>query len=101
MNLIRTLCPSWRAALLGGVWEGLALPRKSINLKKSSSDLEILLSYDRAHTVQWVHSSAFLREGKPFPDLPRALRAKMNLIRTLYFFLARSAGSGKGLPSPM
>ena len=35
INLIRTLCPFWRAALLGG----------------GSSDLEILLSYDRAHTV--------------------------------------------------
>ena len=30
MNLIRTLNSYWRAALLGGVWEGLALPRKSI-----------------------------------------------------------------------
>ena len=48
MNLIRTLYPSWRAALLGGgLGEGLPSP---------TSDLEILLSYDRTHTV--VHGPA-------------------------------------------
>ena len=44
-----------REALLGGgLGEGLPSPRKSISLKKSPSDLEILLSYDRAHTV-YIH----------------------------------------------
>ena len=40
-----------RSALGRGSGGGLALPQESINLKKSPSDLEILLSYDRAHTV--------------------------------------------------
>ena len=52
MNLIRTLHPSWRAALLGGgLGEGLPSPRKSIILKKLPSDLEILLSYGRRVTL--------------------------------------------------
>ena len=40
-----------RSALGRGSGGGLALPQESINLKKSPIDLEILLSYDRAHTV--------------------------------------------------
>ena len=42
---------SARSALGRGSGGGLALPQESISLKKSPSDLEILLSYDRAHTV--------------------------------------------------
>ena len=44
MNLMRTLYPSWRTALLGG--------GKSISLKKSPSVANALLSYDWARTVR-------------------------------------------------
>ena len=51
---------SARSALGRGLGEGLPSPRKSISLKKSPSDLEILLSYDWAHTnkVQFCASGA-------------------------------------------
>ena len=45
VNLIRILYPARRAALLGGVWEGLALPEKSISVSNA------ILSYDRARTI--------------------------------------------------
>ena len=74
MNLIRTIPLLGAQRSWEGYRRGLVLPQESISLKKSPSDLEILLSYDRAHTVYASNRAVTIRS----PNIAATARLQMS-----------------------